>query len=138
MVCKKLIDYIVSTLSANEALTDMAVITEFPSKKQDIPLKKTVVSVGLEGINVTGVEKGVSVSAEASPINYTIGLTLCVPKSATGSVCHGAVDSILDALATFVAEYSVTDITVGQMKYSSTLGALTVPITVKIFNGNAY
>ena len=50
MVCKKLIDYLVATLSANEALTDMTVITEFPSKRQDLPLENAVVSVGLEGV----------------------------------------------------------------------------------------
>ncbi|MBQ3551479.1 MAG: hypothetical protein IJA41_10955 [Clostridia bacterium] len=138
MVCKKLIDYLVATLSANEALTDMTVITEFPSKRQDLPLENAVVSVGLEGVDITGVGDALQIAADASPVNYTVGLTLCVPKSATGAVCHSAVDGILSALATFVAEYSVTDITVGQMKYSGTLGALTVPITLKIFNGNAY
>lgn len=138
MVCKKLIDHIVATLSANEALSDTMVITEFPSKRQDIPLENAIVSVGLEGIDVTGVGDALRIAAQASPINYTIGLTLCVPKSATGSVCHSKVDNILSALSAFVAEYSVTDITVGQMKYSSTLSALTVPITLKVFNGNAY
>ncbi len=138
MHAKKLIEMICNSLTIDGSLSDIKVISEFPSVKQEVPLQKTVVSVGLEGISITGTEVSNKVALNASPINYKIGMTLCVPKRGTGASCHDAIDRVLDALKPFICEYSVTDIKVGEMKYSSTLSALTVLITVNIYNGNAY
>ncbi len=138
MHSKKIIDAICNNLRTDKTLTDITVISEFPAVKQDVPLQKSVVSVGLEGIDIVGTDKDIPIAANASPIYYNFGLTLCVPKSGTGTVCHDAVDRILTSLKSTVADYTVTEISVGQMKYSSTLGALTVSITIRIYNANAY
>ena len=138
MHAKELIEMLCNSLSSNENLEDIKIISEFPSVKQEVPLQKTVVSIGLEGVSITTTKINTQILLDASPVNYKIGMTLCVPKKGTGASCHDAVDRLLDALKPIVCEYSVTDIDVGAMKYSSTLGALTVPITVNIYNGNAY
>lgn len=138
MHSKKIIDAICQALISDTSLYDITVISEFPSVKQDVPLQRSVVSVGLEAIEITGTDNELPVSANASPIYYKFGLMLCVPKAGTGTVCHDAVDRILKSLKATVSDYSVTEIKVGQMKYSSALGALTVLITVTVFNGNAY
>ena len=138
MHSQKLINNLCTCFLLDDTLSDITVTPEFPSVKQDLPLQKTVISIGLEGITVSGAEKGLQITAEVSPIYYDIGLTLCVPKTKSGTECHNAVDRVLKALTPIVMEYFVTDISVGELKYSSALGALTVPITLRIYNGNAY
>lgn len=138
MHSKAIITNICYSLSSDEGLSDVTVTTEFPSQKQDLPLNKTVISVGLEGVTVSGPETDVPITADVSPIYYGIGLTLCVPKFKTGTECHNVVDRVLKALTGTVMEYAVTDLQVGAVKYSDTLGALTVSITLRIYNGNAY
>ncbi len=138
MHSKGIINNLCYSLSVDEGLSDMTVTTEFPSTKQDLPLQKPIISVGLEGITVSGTENDMPITVNASPIYYKIGLTLCVPKFSTGTECHNAVDKVVKALTPTVMEYTVTDVTVGAVKYSSALGALTVPITLRIYNGNAY
>ena len=138
MHSKGIINNLCYSLSADEGLSDVTVTAEFPSVKQDLPLQKPIISVGLEGITVSGAENNIPITAEISPIYYSIGLTLCVPKFSTGAECHNVVDRVMKALTPTVMEYTVTDITVGAVKYSSSLGALTVPISLRIYNGNAY
>ena len=138
MYCKSIINAICNALASNSALSNITVISEFPAVKQDVPLQKAVISVGLEGVEITGTDTDVAMSVSASPVYYKFGLSLCVPKSKTGTTCHDAVDKVLTALKSFITSYKVTDITVGEMKYSGTLGALTVPITLRIYKGNAY
>ncbi len=138
MYCKQIINAIRNDLVSAGALSDISVVSEFPSVKQDVPLQKAVISVGLEGVEISGTDTDVPISTSASPVYYQFGLTLCVPKSKTGTNCHDAVDRVLTALKSTVADYKVTNITVGSVKYSSTLGALTVPITLRIYKGNAY
>ncbi len=138
MQSKGIINYLCNILSLDPTLSDVTVTSEFPASKQDLPLQKAVISVGLEGITVTGADTDVPITAEVSPIYYSIGLTLCVPKAKTGTECHNAVDRVLKALTPMVMEYSVTDVEVGTVKYSGALGALTVPITLRIYKGNAY
>lgn len=138
MHCDAIIRAICHILSAEESLKNAVVCREFPSVKQDIPLTKTVISVGLEGVEVSRASGTMAISAEQSPIYYKFGVTVCVPKRQTGEACHETIDKVLTALSAIVLNYSTTDVRVGQIKYSNTLGALTVPITLRIYNGNAY
>ena len=136
--CDAIIRAICHNLSSAENLENVVVCREFPNVKQDIPLTKTIISVGLEGIDITRGVDSLTISADASPIYYKIGITLCVPKRQTGETCHETGDKVISALKTVVLNYSTTDVKVGQTKYSNTLGALTVPITIRIYNGNVY
>lgn len=136
--CDAIIRAICHMLTADEGLKNAVVCREFPNVKQDIPLTKTIISVGLEGIEITCAENYTTIHANESPIYYKIGVTVCVPKRQTGETCHETVDKVIAALKAVVMNYSTTDVKVGQLKYSSALGALTVPITVRIFNGNVY
>lgn len=138
MHCDAVIRAICHILSADDGLKNAVVCREFPNVKQDIPLTKTVISVGLEGIEISCALGTNVISAEQSPIYYKFGVTVCVPKRQTGESCHETIDKVMNALSAIVLNYSTTDVKVGQIKYSSTLGALTVPITIRIYNGNAY
>ncbi len=138
MHCDAIIRAICNNLSAAVGIENAVVCREFPNVKQDIPLTKTVISVGLEGVEITCAEDRTAIAANACPIYYKFGVTVCVPKRQTGETCHETVDKVIAALKTVVLNYSTTDVKVGQLKYSNTLGALTVPITIRIFNGNVY
>ena len=136
--CDAIIRAICHILSADEGLQTAIVCREFPNVKQDIPLTKTVISVGLEGIEIKTLEGPDVIGANASPIYYNFGVTVCVPKRQTGENCHETIDKVMNALSAIVLNYSTTEVKVGQLKYSNTLGALTVPITLRIYNGNVY
>ena len=136
MNCKGIISNVVNTLSS--AMSGLTVTQEFADIKQDIPLRSPVITVGLKEIQVRSSAESGIIASDASPCFVTVRLSLCAPKTHTGLKCCEVLDGTVNALKGILNMYSLTDITVGDMKYSSTLAALVVTVDVKIAYGNAY
>lgn len=136
MNCKGIIYNVVNTLSS--AMSGLTVTQEFADIKQDIPLRSPVITVGLKEIQVESSAESGIIASDASPCFVTVRLSLCAPKTHTGLECCEVLDGTVNALKGILNMYSLTDITVGDMKYSSTLAALVVTVDVKIAYGNAY
>lgn len=135
--CKTVIENIIGTLKSSE-LSDIDLVSEFPSKRRDIPLRRATVSVGVEKVKVTPAEDASVIAAGASPETIRVKLMICVPRDFSGINCYDILDRIVLRLGLVVSSCSVTAIETGEMKYSSALNGLCLPLTVTIAAGNAY
>lgn len=136
MKVKNLLLAVRSALSS--ALTEVKVITEFPDRQQDLPLKQPIISVGVFSVVIESGTDAVNISAGNSPMAVTVRLSICVPKTDEGIKCTELVDQSINVMAGFLSQYSIGDVNVGQTRYSSALGALNTNIDLKFNIGNAF
>ncbi len=102
---------IVSWLSEQEELNDVTFFTEFPPTQKAVPLKKAIVSVGIEAMEIVDKflanDDGVLEKQEhCRTANITARLSICVPYSYGGTACHDYFTKIIDAL-TFRTDLSI-------------------------------
>lgn len=134
----KLIDAVVAKLSGYSALKNVTIVNEFPAIKRDIPLSQPTVSVGVDRLSVALAEGYTKLAIDASPATVRIKLTVCVPKSMTGLDCYGILDGIVAAFNDLALFFNIIGIESGELKYSSSLGVLVLPLTVTFDAGNAF
>lgn len=136
--CNAIIGAIISTLSADANLSGVEFLKEFPAVRRDTPLKKVAVSVGVDKLKVQLAEEKLKLSAGAAPTTVRAKLTLCAPKTFTGQTCYGIIHNIVKGLGAMAANYNITGVETGELKYSSALGLLVLPITVTFSVGHAF
>ena len=103
---------IVEWLSEQEVLSGITFLTEFPSRKKDVPLRSTVVAVGIEEMTITDsfTENGQGVVVEdeyCRAANIKIKLSIHAPFSLGGEACHDTFTDVIDCL-TFASDFEIT------------------------------
>lgn len=104
---------IVEWLSNQEQLSSLTFITEYPPTKKAIPLRKPIVAVGIERMNITDSftenDEGVLVENEyCRQAQITIKLSIHAPFSQGGEACHAAFTDIIDCL-TFASDLEIAE-----------------------------
>lgn len=135
---KSLIDETVNALLTSSELSDIDVISEFPSKRRDMPLCKVTVSVGAERVAVKPFEKGSFVLPGASPMTICLKVLICAPRNTTGIVCYDVLDRVMSVLLSTLSYRGITEMETGEMKFSSSLNGLYLPLNITVSLGNVY
>lgn len=131
MNSSEIINSVCSALKS--ALSEVAVITEFPDKAQHTPLSSPVITVGIDGVTVKSESADMPyVKPNNAFATLNVGITLCCPKTYSGQRCHELLDSAVISLSKVTAVYNVIGISFGALKYSSSLAALVVEGRVTI------
>ena len=104
---------IVDWLNIQPQLNDITFFTEFPPIMKSVPLKKAIVAVGIEELNITDKfvtnDNGVLEKQEfCRTANIKTRLSICVPYSYGGSACHDYFTKIIDAL-TFRTDLNIVE-----------------------------
>lgn len=94
---------IVEWLSRQEDMKDLTFFVEYPPIKKAVPLKKTIVAVGIENIDITdkfvAIDDGILERQEyCRTAMIKANLSICVPFSKGGQACHDVFTRIADAL----------------------------------------
>ena len=139
--CNTILSNVRSKLTAASG-TAIRYVTEFPATRQDLPLSGPVAAVGIGRMTVenTKDEEGNVryVTAKASSSMVTVTITLCIPKTKLSAGYAGTLDTLLAAAKNLTTAYQVLSITTGDAKYSSSVGALVIPVNIKINAGNLF
>ncbi len=103
---------IVDWLSEQDNLNDITFFTEFPPTQKAVPLKKAIVAVGIETMEITDKfvanDEGVLEKQEGCrTADIKARLSICVPYSYGGTACHDYFTKIIDAL-TFNTDLEIT------------------------------
>lgn len=134
MNSKSLVTAVCNAVSKTSGVT---VTPEFPDKKQDLPLRNPIVTVGVNDITIEGRED-VKLAEGMAPSTVTVRLTVCVPKLMTGDKCMQTVDAVINSLKSMLQNYSILTIKVSNTRYSSKLSALVTDVDVKFYYGTAF
>lgn len=132
-----ILNAVLAKLTVNE-LGDLLVIKEFPSVRRDNPLSSATISVGAESVTVEKDSEKNRITDEYSQMIVKVRLTLCVPKTLGGDVCYNILDRVIAALKPLISEYKVLKIESKELKYSTSLKSLVMPITITVSAGNVY
>lgn len=95
---------IVNWLKEREELADIKFLTEFPAIKKAVPLKNTIVAVGIDEVNITDSfmenEEGVFVNNEYCRLaKIKLRFSIHAPFDDGGEACHNAFTDIIDCLS---------------------------------------
>lgn len=138
ILCKVIIEEILNILSQNTDLEDIDFISEFPSTRHDIPLRRVTVSVGVDTLKFSPVEDASVIVPGRGMETVKIKLMVCSPRACSGMVCYDATDRIIAALKVLSSKFAVASIETGQMKYSSSINGLCVPIDITVLKQSAF
>ncbi len=133
-----LIKDVCTTLGNSPKTAGITFLPEFPARKQDLPLKHSVVSVGLDGVNANPIASASKLEQGASPCTVNLKLLICVPKTDSGSSCHKVFDKVISACPLLLEKYDVARIHTGTIKYSTVIAGLVLPLNIAISAGNAF
>lgn len=94
---------IVTWLEGREELSHIKFLTEFPAIKKAVPLKKTIVAVGIQSMEIVDSfvenDEGVLVENEyCRQAKIKLRLSIHAPYSSGGEACHDAFTDIIDCL----------------------------------------
>lgn len=94
---------IVEWLKGREELADIRFLTEFPAVKKAVPLRNTIVAVGIESMEIVDSfvenDEGALVENEyCRQAKIKLRLSIHAPYSAGGEACHDAFTDIIDCL----------------------------------------
>ncbi len=109
---------------------DAEVMKEFTGQKQEIPLTKTVVSAGIKKTDVKYErdEEGITIQRR-----ITVEALICAPKKSNSSHLFMLLDKmfsgIISAHGTRISLYGFSS---DNIKYSSSLGALVLPLYITV------
>ncbi len=104
---------IVAWLSSQEELSGIRFMTEYPSVKKEIPLKKAIVAVGLEEVKIvdsfTDDGTGTLVENEyCRAATMKVKLAIHIPFSEGGATCHNVFADVVDCL-TFASDLNIIE-----------------------------
>ena len=94
---------IVAWLKKREELKYINFLTEYPAIKKEVPLRKTTVAVGIDGMTIVDSfvenDEGVLVENEnCRQVNIKLRFSIHAPFSSGGAACHDAFTDIIDCL----------------------------------------
>ncbi|HBL40233.1 MAG TPA: hypothetical protein DDY98_01145 [Ruminococcaceae bacterium] len=96
-----------------DTFTDVTFLTEFPAIPKAIPLRQTIVAVGLDNVRIsdffTENSEGEQVPDEYCRLaKVRIRVSIHVPYSAGGTACHTAFTKIVDCL-NFKSDFNISE-----------------------------
>ena len=133
-----LINDICQTLGSSEKTKGITFIPEFPARKQDLPLKHPVVSVGVERVGANPLDDNTTLLVNESPCTARVRLLMCVPKSAGGDASHRVLDKVLSACPLLLPKYKILRFYTGTVKYSTVITGLVLPLDIVFSVGHAF
>ncbi len=133
-MCSKTVEAVFNALSSSALLADAKVIKDFPGIKQDMPLQIPVVSVGLKGATVLSGDETPTLSKDNANGTVEVKISICSPKGKAGSEIINLLDRVLSALSSVLSNVKAQIVDIEEIKYSSTLGCLLIPLSLKITN----
>ncbi|MBQ6625598.1 MAG: hypothetical protein IIX39_07285 [Clostridia bacterium] len=103
---------IVNWLNIQESLSNIKFLTEYPPQYKAVPLKKPIVAVGINNVTIsdhfTENSEGVLEKDEyCRSADIEIKLSIHVPFSDGGNMCHEVFTSVVDCL-TFSSDLNIT------------------------------
>lgn len=136
--CNSFLNEVMGVLLSDENLSDVTVIKEFPSVKRDAPVDEAMVTVGADCVTVERDNGNMKLLKGNSPMTISVKLLLCVPKSFGGNMCYDIFDRVMNALCALVPDHSIMGIKSGEVRYSTMIKALILPINVIFSVESAY
>ncbi len=133
-MCSKTVEAVFNALSSNALLSDAKVIRDFPSIKQDMPLEVPIVSVGLGGASLQPGGEAAILSNDNALGTVEVKISICSPKSKAGNEAISLLDRVLSALSSVLSSVEAQIVDIEEIKYSSSLGCLLIPLSLKITN----
>ncbi len=106
-------------LKENNKFEKISFITKYPSILKPVPLTRTIISVGINKINI-----GSSHIGEADEKNAVVQMEVivCVPFVSNSTKCFSVMQDVLEYLC-FESSYDVTNCSVGNIKINKETGA---------------
>ena len=135
---ESLINNICNKLNSSAYSSGVKYVPEFPKKKQDMPLRSPIVSVGADKITVEPQKDATSLKKGASPSYVRLKFYICVPKSSTGNACYAVLDKFIAASKSLLETHTIIGIETEEMKYSSSVNGLVLPVVLTLSTGHAY
>lgn len=136
--CNSVLNAVMSALLSDGNMSNVTVMKEFPSEKRDSPVDGAMVTVGADGVTIERDNGNIKLSKDNSPMTISVKLLLCVPKAFGGNMCYEIFDRVMNSLCTLIPKYSILGIKSGEVRYSTMIKALVLPINVTVSIGNVY
>ena len=133
-----LINDVCEILGSSEKTAGITFLPEFPARKQDLPLKHPVVSVGVDRVGSNQTVTTAESEANASPCTVRLKLLICVPKTDSGSSCHRVFDKVISACPLLLDKYQIQRFYTGAIKYSTVIAGLVLPVSIVFSAGEAF
>ena len=133
-----ILNAVLATMMDRDEFDNISIIKEFPRERRDNPLMGAVISLGAESVTVKKLSDKEKIEPDSSPMTIKVKLTVCVPKVLGGNYCYDVLDRIIEAMGDLVSQYKVVAIESGELKYSSSLRTLVMPVIITVDAGNAY
>lgn len=135
---KTLISDVLEVYRGTSTLWDIEFVNEFPNKKHDLPLRYPIVSVGVDEVNIFPIEEYNSIYFGRSPSTARLKLCICVPNSSGGNACYDVLDRVINATTSILKMYTLIGIKTDEMKYSSSISGLVIPLYITVDTGHAF
>lgn len=133
-----LINDVCEILGSSEKTAGITFLPEFPARKQDLPLKHPVVSVGVDRVGANPIDSATELGKNASPCTVRLKLLVCVPKTDSGSSCHKVFDKVISACPLLLGKYRIQRFYTGAIKYSTVIAGLVLPVSIVFSAGEAF
>ncbi len=134
----EILQTVLEAFKSAEDLKEVKFLYDFPAKKQDLPLRSPIVTVGFEEIKVETTEIKEIIFFDASPCTATLRLLLCIPKEQSGFRCYELLEKVINNCKLLLGQYDVTNIKSGQMRFDSSVCGLILPLYITLELGNAF
>lgn len=138
MKCEAIVKQFCEHMQASEHLSGINIFTEFPGTKQELPLRQTIISVGLKSVKVEADDENPVIKSGNSLMEATMSVTICSPKYASGNSVCAHIDHVLASFEELQSIFAFKKILVGELKYSNTLGTLVTVIEATVMAGQLY
>lgn len=116
---------------ADQNLKDYLIYERFPGTNQEMPLRNVHIIVGLDEAYLTG-QDGVSITSAAIYGKVTIGVSICSPKTKSGTQCLRVFEQLAKATRDAADKFEIISIEAFKMKYDNTVGGLILPVQITL------
>lgn len=130
-ISDNIIGTVIEKLKADANFAQTNVFREFPGTLQDLPIRETQISVGIDSVVLTG-EAEQAVNGSQLFGRARLKITVYAPKntSGTGARCISTFENISKCIARMSATHTVEAIECSDVKYSMAIGGLFMNVFV--------
>ena len=130
-ISDNIIGTVIANLKADANFAYTNVFREFPGTLQDLPIRETQISVGIDNVVLTGQDEDVISGSEMFG-KARLKITVYAPKNSTGTGarCISTFENISKCLAKLVKSYTIESIECSDVQYSMAIGGLFMNVYV--------
>lgn len=121
---------VVTTMLTNAFGNTATVQWEFGNRRQELPVKKVYISLGVNKTDVNFQESRQNGSTLVRKL--TMEALVIAPKTYDGASFSHILDTMLDGIYAGLQYYTLYRFESGPVKYSTSLGALVMPVYITI------